>query len=253
MTAAERVRTKMPSGSADTRSRRSGVSWTVGPPGAVNIANLGEGVLGRGRLAGAVSRKVWPLAALTLGLPVWWALGLGGLAPILLAVPMAAQLLRARPVRLPAGFGWWLLFLAWVVLGLAVLWVDAPGAVPGQGGGSRLLVFGLRLSWYVACTVALLWVTNLDRLEVPDRTIHRLVAVLFVVATAGGLLGVLAPTLEFRSAVELVLPGGIRGNPFVTSLVHPETADVQHVLGVPERAARRRRSPTRTRGGAASP
>lgn len=180
-----------------------------------------------------VSRKVWPLAALTLGLPLWWVLGLAALAPVILAVPMAVQLVRARPIRLPAGLGWWLLFLAWVVLGLLVLSVDAPGAVPGGGGGSRMLVFGLRLSWYLACTVALLWVTNLDRMAVPDRTVHMLLAVLFVAAAGFGMLGVIAPALEFRSAIEYVLPAGLRNNGFVASLVHPETADVQEVLGAP--------------------
>ena len=43
----------------------------------------------------------------------------------------------------------------------------------------------------------------------------------------------LAPELEFRSAIEYVLPGSIRSNGFVASIVHPETADVQEVLGNP--------------------
>jgi hypothetical protein len=172
------------------------------------------------------------LAALVIGFPLWWVLGLSDLAPIALAVPMAAQLLRHRTIHLPGGFGWWLLFLGWVLLGVVLLWVDAPGAVPG-GGGGRLLVFGFRLTWYVACTIVLLWVANLDRIAVPDRTVHVLVAGLFVVATAGGLLGVLAPELEFRSAIEYVLPGSIRSNGFVAAIVHPETADVQEVLGSP--------------------
>ena len=177
-------------------------------------------------------RNAWPLAALVLGLPLWWVLGLSELAPLALAVPMAAQLLRRRTIHLPGGFGWWLLFLGWVMLGVALLWVDAPSAVPG-GGSGRLMVFAFRLAWYVACTIVLLWVANLDRIAVPDRTVHALVAVLFVIATAGGLLGVLAPELEFRSAIEYVLPGSIRSNGFVAAIVHPETADVQEVLGNP--------------------
>lgn len=177
-------------------------------------------------------RNAWPLAALVLGFPLWWVLGLSELAPLALAVPMAAQLLRRRTIHLPGGFGWWLLFLAWVLLGVVLLWVDAPSAVPG-GGGGRLMVFGFRLAWYVACTIVLLWVANLDRIAVPDSTVFLLVAGLFVIATAGGLLGVLAPELEFRSAIEYVLPGSIRSNGFVASIVHPETADVQEVLGNP--------------------
>ena len=198
----------------------------------MNIANIGDGNAQSDRLATWVPRTAWPLAAIVLGLPLWWVLGLTSAAPIMLAVPMAAQLLRSRPIHLPGGFGWWLLFLVWVLLGVTLLWVDAPGATPG-GGDSRLLVFALRLSWYVACTIVLLWVVNLDRMAVPDRAVHVLMASLFVIGTAGGLLGLLAPELEFRSAMEWVLPSGLRNNPFVFSLVHPETADVQQVLGVP--------------------
>ena len=113
-----------------------------------------------------------------------------------------------------------------------MLWIDAPGAVPG-GDSSRLLVFVFRLSWYLACTIALLWVTNLDRSVVTDRTVHMLMAGLFVVATAGGFLGTFASELEFRSAVEFVLPGGLRSNAFIFTMVHPEAADLQEVLGVP--------------------
>jgi hypothetical protein len=160
-------------------------------------------------------------------------LGLASLMPLLVAVPMGLALLSRHPVRLPRGFGWWLLFLLWVTLGLAVLFVDAPGAVPG-GGAERVLVFGYRLAWYVACTVVLLWLGNADRSDVPDVLVHRLVGLLFVVAVAGGYLGLVQPTLEFRSAVEWLLPAGVRGNGFVSSLVHPETADVQQVLGRPE-------------------
>jgi hypothetical protein len=205
---------------------------TVGRRLGTNIPHIGEGIVRFGLWTIRVPRNAWPLAALVLGLPLWWVLGLSELAPLALAVPMAAQLLRRRTIHLPGGFGWWLLFLGWVLLGLALLWVDAPSAVPG-GGSGRLMVFAFRLAWYVACTIVLLWVANLDRIAVPDRTVHVLVACLFVIATAGGLLGILAPELEFRSAIEYVLPGSIRSNGFVAAIVHPETADIQEVLGDP--------------------
>ncbi|WP_341925808.1 hypothetical protein [Nocardioides psychrotolerans] len=175
----------------------------------------------------------WPLTALFVGFPLWWALGIDSLLPLLLAVPMAAQLWRRRSLRLPAGFGFWCLFLVWVVMGVVLLWADAPGAVPG-GDSSRLLLFAYRIAWYAACTVVLLWVTNLRRSDLPDEHVRRLVAWMFVVATAGGLLGLLAPSFSFTSALELLLPTSIRSNQFVASLVHPEAADVQLVLGYPE-------------------
>lgn len=172
----------------------------------------------------------WPLTVLFAGFPLWWVLGLSSLMPLLMAVPMAVQLLRRRSISVPRGFGWWLLFLLWVILGAATLWADAPRAVPG-GESARIIVFGYRLVWYLACTTVLLWVANVDRSVLRDRHVHRLLGWMFVVATLGGLLGLVAPYLEFRSALELVLPPGIRGNSFVESLVHPEAADVQRVLG----------------------
>ena len=174
----------------------------------------------------------WPLTVLVLGYPVWWLLGIDSLLPFVLAVPMWRQLSARRQWRLPPGTGWWLLFVLWVALGVTMLWVDAPGGVPG-GGASRLLVFAYRLAWYAACGIVLLWVTNLDR-SVTDRRLHALLGYLFVVCVAGGLLGLAAPEFEVRSAVELLLPRGLTSNEFVSSLVHPQAADVQTVLGRPE-------------------
>ena len=175
----------------------------------------------------------WPLTVLLVPYPLWWLLGLDTVMPLLLVVPMAVQLLRRPHVHLAPGFGWWMLFLLWVVLGVVLLWSDAPGAVPGADS-SRVLVFTFRLAWYVACTVVFLWVSNLGRDLLPDQAVLRLVGWIFVVSTAGGLLGLLAPTFEIRSALEMLLPRGIGHNPFVASLVHPQAADVQMVLGHPE-------------------
>lgn len=172
----------------------------------------------------------WPLTVLVVGFPLWWALGLAAIMPLLMAVPMAVQLYRRHPIRLPDGFGWWLIFLVCVAASVTMLFVDAPGAVPG-GGPSRLIVFGYRLAWYLTCGIVLLWIANLDERSLPTRHVVRLMGWMFVITVAGGLLGVLAPTLEFTSPVEMVLPGGLRSNSFVRSLVHPASAAVQSILG----------------------
>ena len=70
----------------------------------------------------------WPIGALLIGYPVWWALGFGGLAVIVLAVPMAVILWRRRPVRTPPGFGLWLLLLAGYLLSGLMLAEQPPGA-----------------------------------------------------------------------------------------------------------------------------
>ena len=175
----------------------------------------------------------WVLSAIFLGIPAWWALGLMAAVPIAMSVVMARDLLRRKDkVVLPEGFLLWALFLAWVALGVFVLWADAPSAVPG-GGPSRLLVFGLRAAWYFAGTMVLLWVLSRTEDELPTRWVFDLVAALFVLTTAGGLLGLLAPTFEFRSLVEFVLPAGLRNNNLVSSLIHPAAAEIQSVLGSP--------------------
>ena len=172
----------------------------------------------------------WPLVVMLGGWPLWWVLGVAEPVALCLSLVMLAQLVRRPGLRLPRGFGWWALFLVWVALGVPMLWVDAPGAVPG-GGSERLLVFGYKFAWYLACTVVLVWITTMPRREVPDRLVHGAVAWLFAVSTAGGLLALALPALEFASPFEMVLPRGLTSNAFVKSLVHVQAADVQSVLG----------------------
>ncbi len=177
--------------------------------------------------------QAWPLAVLFIGFPLWWLLGFSGFIAMLLVLPMAFQLWRRRQFVVPGGFGWWLLFLTWMALGVLTLWVDAPGAVSG-GGPSRLMIFAYRMCWYLACTIVLLWLANSSRKTMTFARVCNLVGWLFVFTVAGGVLGVLAPTLELRSLLDIVLPAGIRSNGFVKSTIHPEVADVQMVLGRPE-------------------
>jgi len=177
----------------------------------------------------------WPLAAVFVGFPVWWLLGLSWLVPILSALPMAAQLWRRRDrLLLPPAFGWWLLFMVWVLISVSALRTDAPGGVPGGGGLGRLAVYGYRLSWYVAATIVVLWAVNASRSRVSFERVANLVGWLFVWCVLGGLLGTLVPTLPLSSLVEIVLPKGLTANGFVQSLVHPGLAEVQTVLGRPE-------------------
>src|SRR4051812_45095014 len=84
---------------------------------------------------GGLGRPGWPLTALLVLYPLWWALGMGTLAVFLLAVPMALHLWRRRPVIVPPGFGIWLLFLVWVVASTIMLPRNPPGTPPGPRSG----------------------------------------------------------------------------------------------------------------------
>jgi hypothetical protein len=179
------------------------------------------------------SLPAWPLAGLLLLYPLWWALGLGVLAFAIVAVPMAAALLRAhvagRPVRLPPGFALWVVFLVTVVVGVTVLHAEPAGAVD-EGPGGRLFGVAFRLVWYAALTVMLVYAGNLAEAELSRERLVRLLAWLFVVTVAGGLLGVFAGHFEFTSPVELLLPQGVRQKGFVRSLVHPYAAQIMDLV-----------------------
>lgn len=176
-------------------------------------------------------RPGWPLSVLFLGFPLWWVVGLSTYIFIIMAVPMAAHLLRRGAVAVPRGFGLWLLFLVWMAGGVFVLGADAPGAVTGDFGPARLMVFGYRAAWYLAVTIVLLYVGNLREDELPSPRAGRLLGFMFVVVAAGGMLGVLFPHLEFRSLMEIVLPAPLANEEYVRQAIHPATAEIQGFLG----------------------
>jgi O-antigen ligase len=172
----------------------------------------------------------WPLTALLVLYPLWWALGLGTLIVFLLAVPMVVHLCRRPQVRVPPGFGLWVLFLLWVLASTSMLGQNPPGTLPDSVGG-RILSVGFNLAGYLSATVVLLYAGNLTEAEFPRRRLVRQLSLFFTVVVAGGLLGILAPTFEFTSLVEILLPQRVSADVFVRSLVHPSAAQLQDVLG----------------------
>lgn len=180
-------------------------------------------------LAARLFRPGWPLTAMFVGYPLWWILGAAEYISLVLTGVMAVQLIRQRHIGVPRGFGTWLLFLAWVVGGVFTLQVDAPGTVPG-GSGTRYLTFAYRLLWYLGGTVVLLYIGN-HRRDLSSRRIARILSVMFLVITAGGLLGSFFPSLQLRSVLELVLPASVSKVGFVYNTIHPTLAQVQSFLG----------------------
>ncbi|WP_308250301.1 O-antigen ligase family protein [Sphaerisporangium fuscum] len=172
----------------------------------------------------------WPIAALLVGYPVWWALGFGGLSIIVVAFPMAVVLWRRRPIAVPKGMGLWALLVAGYLVSALMLGQTPPGTY-GDLGTGRVMGYLMRLALYLALLVMVLYLGNLTEQELPQLALVRMLGVLFVVTVAGGLLGVVAPRFEFTSPVEMLLPGWISGNSFVRNLIHPTAAQVQHVLG----------------------
>lgn len=177
-----------------------------------------------------VCPQVWPIAALLVGYPVWWALGFGGLSIIVLAVPMAVVLWKRRPIKVPKGIGLWALLLAGYVISALTL-AETPADTYGQLTTGRIIGYLMRLAIYVSLLIMVLYLGNLTLAELPQLTLVRMLGALFVTTVAGGLLGVFAPSFEFTSPVEMALPQWISGNAFVHNLIHPTAAQMQHVLG----------------------
>jgi hypothetical protein len=171
----------------------------------------------------------WPLAALYLGFPLWWALGLAQVIFFAMAAAMAVILYRQRPLRVPRGFALWALFLTWMLAGAFLLQANAPGTVPG-GGIGRLAGFSVRAAWYVAVTIVMLYVANTAR-QVSTQRIVRLLGWMFVVTIGFGAWAVLVPTLEFESPVELLLPQSLASDNFVRALIHPSLSTSSDFLG----------------------
>ncbi len=143
---------------------------------------------------------------------------------------MALQLISRRSIVVPRGFGWWIIFIVWVLTSFGTIFADAPAAVPG-GAWTRIPVFMFRLAWYASITIVLLWVGNLDEKSLPTQRVVRLIGLLFIYTALGGILGLIAPHLELKSLMQLILPKGLSSVDFVKSMIQPKTADIQSVLG----------------------
>lgn len=173
----------------------------------------------------------WPLQALLVGFPLWWALGLSNFVFPLLAIPMALELRRRAVVRYPPLFWMWALFMLWQVLSLAMFSASPPGTHPGATTAGRLLSAALSFVQFGGVTVVLVYVGNLSIIEVPQRVIARWLGWFFLTVVGGGFLGVVAPHFSFRSPVEMLLPARVANDIYIRSLVHPIAAQVQNVLG----------------------
>jgi O-antigen ligase len=173
----------------------------------------------RGRLL----PPAWPIYAIFLGFPLWWALGLSGFVWPLLAIPMLGYLVKRRRLVMPRHFGIWILFLLWVLASALEL-----------NRGTAVLVFFYRLSLYASATVTFLFVLNTSK-ELPTRTVAYLLAGFFAIVVLFGYLALAFPGTSFTSPVEGIFIhfhlDRILANPFLFQLVHPRLAQVQGFLG----------------------
>ncbi len=183
------------------------------------------------------SHPAWPVTALLAGYPVWWALGLGDLSVIILAVPMLLRMRswrgQGRRIKIPPAFGLWLLFLVCVIAGIATLGLSAPDTVVSPLS-NRVLSFVDRGLTYGGLTVILLYAGNLTEAELPRRRLAWLLGLVGIYATIGGVGGVVAPRFQFTSPLAYVLPRSMQANSLVQAALYPGFSQVTNVLGATE-------------------
>jgi len=179
----------------------------------------------------------WPLAALLLGYPLWWALGVAPQIWAALSIPMLFQLAQRRPVRFPPMFWVWGLFLALNLVSGLMLNVNASGTIDVSSGIGHYLAYGIRTLNYFAVTIVMVYVGNLTEKELPRLRLIRWLSVLFVVTVVGGLAGTFAPNFQYSSPLERILPASIAKNDFVQQFIHVSTAQIQVELGYPRPSA----------------
>ena len=122
----------------------------------------------------------WPITALLVGYPLWWVLGFADFTWIIVAVPMILRMIGwrasgSRSVRLPPGFGIWMLFLICAIAGIATIGLTAPGTAASPVS-HRVLAYAYRTATYLGITVLLVYAGNLTESELPRRRLARMLS-----------------------------------------------------------------------------
>lgn len=164
----------------------------------------------------------WPLLAVLFGFGIWWVLGLSNFIWIIAAGPMLAAMLMQRHTPLPRGAIVPLAFLA--LAGVSFLQVETA---------SQQLTWLYRWGVQAAAVVALLYGYSRPTSRLATSTVVSGLAAYWFVIVIGGLLALVAPTLQFESALEVVLPAGLLVDPYTRSLVDPQIVQVHDFLGFP--------------------
>jgi hypothetical protein len=185
----------------------------------------------------------WPLVALLVGWPLWWALGLVSYIFVLLAIPMAYRMYLwkqryGRAIRKPPGFGLWLLFLLVMFFGITMLHEDAPLTLPGGVFSHMVASWGLRAVAYVAATIILLYAGNLTETEMPRKRLAWLLGLVAIYAVVFGLAAVADPGFHFTSPLAKLVPNSIQqADVSISTALHPALTQKQTFGGVGRPAA----------------
>jgi hypothetical protein len=155
----------------------------------------------------------WPLVALFLLLPLWWALGVSGLILSALFLPLLASLLLRRRLVTPRGFGLYLLFLVWCGFSATRL-ADARSAFS----------LAYRVSLYLGAGALFVYVLNTPRWALTPVRAIRLMTGFFLIVVIGGLIGMLVANVQLVTPAQRLLPQALLNDRFVLDLVSASTS-----------------------------
>ncbi len=147
--------------------------------------------------------------------PLAWALGLAPVFYLLATVPMGLWLIKNRPLRLPPGSLFYLLFL--MIVAASFIQLNTFG---------RVAIYALRSGWYAAAFITYLYLAR-HRGPRAQATLIKGMVVLWVMIVAGGYLSILAPELQWSTPVARFLPGVLSENEFLLQLITPRSSEIQ--------------------------
>jgi O-antigen ligase len=162
----------------------------------------------------------WPLLGVFTLYPLWWAVGFANIAQPLCTLPLAFQLLRRRDLRVPRGFGLWLLFIVWTLLAASKL-----------EKFSHYVAWSWRESLWVGSMIVFLYVYNAPRDRLPLAKVTNMLVALWGAVVVGGYLGLLLGDTRLWTPAQLVVPKSLADIEFIQNTISPRFAQVQDWLG----------------------
>lgn len=149
----------------------------------------------------------WPLTAALAGFPLWWLLGVVEFIWIPAGGIMLLFMIRRGSIRVPRGFGIWMLFVVW-----------AACSIIGLAEAMQFIKFGYRLSSFLACGLVFVYVFN-ARASLTDRFLTGLLTVWWGIIVAGGYIAMMLPNGVIRTPASYLIPGSLLSNEWVNKMV----------------------------------
>jgi hypothetical protein len=163
----------------------------------------------------------WPIYVVFGAFPVWWLLGMGAFIWPLITVILMIRLIWLRDrIRVPRGFGVYLLFLLWVL-----------GSATQVRDTNDLMILAYRFSLYLSGGVLFITVYNEPSWRLTDGRVLGSMLVVWATVVLGGFLGMFFPDASITTPVEGILPGPLAANQWIQDLTHVRFAQVQDFLG----------------------